>query len=61
MDSDMELFQDLKEDVLNKEMGAKQDEERAAKKRKRWPNKECRGREGVACRFNTKSSGQKAR
>eukprot|EP00973_Karenia_brevis_P096106 12430638-Karenia_brevis.AAC.1 len=60
MDSDMELFQDLKEDVLNKEKAAQQDEERAAKKRKRWPHKDCRGRGGTTCKFSTTSAGEKA-
>eukprot|EP00973_Karenia_brevis_P063583 8836086-Karenia_brevis.AAC.1 len=61
MDSDMELFQDLKEDILNKEKAAQQDEERATKKRKQKPNEACRGRDGVICKFSTKSSGEKAR
>eukprot|EP00973_Karenia_brevis_P084191 11682511-Karenia_brevis.AAC.1 len=38
MDSDMELFNELKEDVLNKEVAAQQDEERAAKKRRQKPH-----------------------
>eukprot|EP00973_Karenia_brevis_P072320 10046272-Karenia_brevis.AAC.1 len=60
MDSDMELFQDLKEDVLIKELAAQQDEERVAKKRKQRDNEMCGGRDGVTCKFNTKSSGEKA-
>eukprot|EP00973_Karenia_brevis_P063923 8885425-Karenia_brevis.AAC.1 len=38
MDSDVELFNELKEDVLNKEVAAQQDEERAAKKRRQKPH-----------------------
>eukprot|EP00973_Karenia_brevis_P021298 2928833-Karenia_brevis.AAC.1 len=60
MDSDMELFQDLKEDILNKERAAQQDEDRAAKRRKQRPNEACKGFGGATCTFNTKSVGERA-
>eukprot|EP00973_Karenia_brevis_P029945 4129605-Karenia_brevis.AAC.1 len=60
IDSDLELFQDLKADVLFEEEVARQDQERAAKRRKRWPNESCRGLEGTTCKFSTKFIGERA-